>query len=45
MRAAGQVASPRFGMLHGISSVLLLFEMLLLAVAAWTAPESARTPD
>jgi hypothetical protein len=45
MRAAGQVASPRFGMLHGISSVLLLLEMVLLAVAAWTAPESARTPD
>jgi hypothetical protein len=44
MRQAGEVASPRFGVLHAVSSVLLLVEIVLLAVAAWTAPESASTP-
>ncbi len=44
LRLAGQVASPRFGMLHGVSSTLLLIEIVLLAVAAWAAPESAGTP-
>ena len=38
MREAGQVALPKFGMLHGASSLLLLLEMVLLAVAAWRAP-------
>ena len=38
MRAAGEVASSRFGALHGISTGLLLLEMILLAVAAWRAP-------
>jgi hypothetical protein len=33
MRTAGQVASPRFGMLHGVSSGLLLIELILLAIA------------
>lgn len=33
MRSAGEVASPRFGMLHGASSLLLLAEMILLAIA------------
>jgi len=35
MRGAGQTATPRFGMLHGVSSSLLLLEMILLAVAAF----------
>jgi hypothetical protein len=35
MRAAGQTAGARFGMLHGISSSLLLLEMILLAIAAF----------
>ena len=35
MRLAGTVTSPRFGMLHGVSSSLLLLEMILLAIAAW----------
>ena len=38
MREAGEVALPKFGMLHGASSLLLLLEMALLAVAAWRAP-------
>ena len=38
MRAAGEVGSGRFGMLHGISSGLLVLEMILLAVAVWRAP-------
>ena len=38
MRAAGEVGSGRFGMLHGISSGLLVLEMILLAVALWRAP-------
>jgi len=37
MRAAGEVGSGRFGMLHGISLGLLVLEMILLAVALWRA--------
>ena len=37
MREAGQVALPRFGLLHAASSLLLVAEMILLAVAAWRA--------
>jgi hypothetical protein len=37
MRAAGEVGSGRFGMLHGISSGLLVLEMILLTVAVWRA--------
>jgi hypothetical protein len=44
MRLAGDTASPRFGALHGISTILLVVEMLLLGVAAWLAPESRVTP-
>jgi hypothetical protein len=33
LRVAGETASPRFGMLHGVSSILLLIEMILLAIA------------
>jgi hypothetical protein len=35
LREAGQTGTPRFGMLHGISSSVLLLEMILLAVAAF----------
>jgi hypothetical protein len=35
LREAGQTGTPRFGMLHGISSSLLLLELILLAIAAW----------
>ena len=35
LREAGQSGTPRFGMLHGVSSSLLLLEMILLAVAAF----------
>ena len=35
LRAAGQTSGGRFGMLHGISSSVLLLEMILLAIAAW----------
>jgi Domain of unknown function (DUF4149) len=34
MRAAGATGEPRFGMLHGISSSLLVLEMLLLLWAS-----------
>jgi hypothetical protein len=34
MRAAGTTGEPRFGMLHGLSSSLLLLEMALLLWAA-----------
>jgi hypothetical protein len=34
LRASGQTGTPRFGMLHGVSSSLLLVEMILLAIAA-----------
>jgi hypothetical protein len=40
MRAADLTASGRFGLLHGVSSSLLLLEMILLAVAVWRAPQS-----
>src|SRR5205807_9970107 len=35
MREAGQITGGRFGMLHGLSNVLLLVEMILLAIAGW----------
>ena len=35
LRAAGETASGRFGMLHGVSLALLVLEMILLAVALW----------
>ena len=38
MREAGEVGQPKFGLLHAASSLLLLLEMALLAVAAWRAP-------
>jgi len=37
MRAAGEVGSGRFGMLHAVSFSLLVLEMILLAVALWRA--------
>jgi hypothetical protein len=40
MRSAGLTASGRFGLLHGVSSALLVLEMALLAVAVWRAPQS-----
>jgi hypothetical protein len=40
MRGAGLTASGRFGLLHGVSSALLVLEMVLLAVAVWRAPQS-----
>jgi ABC-type Fe3+-siderophore transport system permease subunit len=43
MRLAGDTASPGFGTLHGISTSLLVVEMLLLGAAAWFAPESRAT--
>ena len=42
MREAGETALPRFGLLHAVSSCLLLAEMIILIVAAVRAPESAR---
>jgi hypothetical protein len=35
MRAAGATASARFGLLHGLSSSLLILEMILFGVAVW----------
>lgn len=35
LRAAGQAAGPRFGMLHGLSSTLLLAQIALLLLAAF----------
>ncbi len=40
LRLAGATASPRFGQLHGLSSLLLVAELLLLVVAIWLAPQS-----
>lgn len=37
LREAGNTASGRFGMLHGLSSGLLLLEIVLLCIAAWRA--------
>ncbi len=42
MREAGQTALPRFGMLHGLSSGLLLIEIILLFAAGLRAPEPAQ---
>ena len=39
MRAAGSTDTGRFGLLHGISSGLLVVEIVLLAVALCRAPE------
>ena len=38
MRAAGVTDTGRFGLLHAVSSSLLLVEMILLLVAVWRAP-------
>ena len=38
LRAAGEVATPRFGMLHGLSSGVLLLELIALLTAVWLAP-------
>ncbi len=35
MRAAGATASARFGLMHGLSSGLLILEMILLVLAVW----------
>ena len=35
MREAGQIGTPRFGMMHGMSTGMLLIELILLAIAAW----------
>jgi uncharacterized protein DUF4149 len=35
LREAGQTGTPRFGMMHGVSSSLLLLELILLAIAAF----------
>jgi len=40
MRAAAETTSGRFGLLHGISSALLVLQMILLALALCRAPES-----
>jgi hypothetical protein len=40
MREAGQTGSGRFGLLHGLSSGLLILEMILLAAALWKAPQA-----
>ena len=40
LRATGETASGRFGMLHGVSLGLLVLEMILLAVALWQDPRS-----
>jgi hypothetical protein len=42
LRVAGSSSSARFGLLHGVSSGLLVLEMVLLAVAAWQATRLAR---
>jgi len=38
MREAGQTGTGRFGLLHAVSSVILILEMILLAIALWKAP-------
>jgi len=35
MRLEGQTTGARFGMLHGLSTGMLLIEMILLAIAGW----------
>ena len=35
MRLAGETTGPRFGMMHGLSTGMLLIELILLAIAAW----------
>jgi hypothetical protein len=42
LREAGQTGLPRFGLLHAVSSCLLLAEMIMLAVAALRSPGSAQ---
>ncbi|HUJ28791.1 MAG TPA: DUF4149 domain-containing protein [Myxococcales bacterium] len=39
MREAGQTGTPAFGRMHGISAMLMLVEMLLLALALWFEPK------
>ena len=43
-RVAGETGTPRFGMLHAVSSILLLVQMILLAVAAVISSGSRLTP-
>ena len=38
MRESGQIGTPAFGRLHGISSTMMLVEMILLALAVWFEP-------
>jgi hypothetical protein len=45
MRVAGETGSVRFGVLHGVSSGLLVLEMVLLALGLWRAPETAPAID
>lgn len=42
LRVAGNTSSARFGLLHGVSSGLLVLEMVLLAIAAWQVLKSAQ---
>src|ERR1041384_2061566 len=39
MREAGQVGTPAFGRLHGISALVMIAEMILLALALWFEPK------
>jgi len=40
MRVTGMTASGRFGLLHAVSTGLLVLEMILLAVAVCRAPQA-----
>jgi hypothetical protein len=42
LRLAGETASRQFGIMHGVSSGLLLMEIFLLAVATFLSPGSAQ---
>jgi hypothetical protein len=44
LRLAAATASPRFGQLHAVSSLLLLAELLLLLAAVWLTPSSPTQP-
>ena len=39
LRAAGETATPAFGLLHATSSALLLLEIVLLCAAMWHSRE------
>ena len=43
LRLAGATATPRFGQLHAVSSLLLLAELVLLLVALWMAPQGPQS--